>query len=565
MKRIAIAFAAAVVAIAALPAGALAGGRLIETGHDADWECAVAGRQCHFIQAAVRYVRNGAPDPSKKVLLIDDAGLQMRAAIVAAFGPDIASQLDVVDPKSPAFAGATLSPSVYSAIVVASDQTCGNDAGGFSRSPANDPNQYCDLNRPVGNWPPPQIGVPTLTDSPSIAARSADIKAFFDAGGGIFVGSGADNGDGHTGDLYYAFIDVPGGAAGSACQAGGGVCLGGAGALALTPEGRAIGFTDGTNGTPNDITCGLNGMGCATHNSFKAPRVGSQLLIAESGPMAFVSTLFEDANPPDTIITGGPGAPLAVAAPAPPIPVLGTGNAGIAFRASEDTTTFGCSLDGGAVTSCSSPVTFTGLAAGVHKVTISATDAAHNVDATPAELSWLVAADADHDRYLASNPFGPADCNDANGAIHPGAAEIVGNRVDENCDGVIAPFPRLRPTAAYRFVGGSCARCIRFTRLQVTAVPAGAAVKIRCSGPGCRFTRTAKPAHGGRVDLLRYVRRRQLRPGTTVQVAVTRPNTIGSVKQLVVALHKGKVDVHVRNLCQSPGARRPARTCAGIR
>jgi hypothetical protein len=275
--------------------------------------------------------------------------------------------------------------------------------------------------------------------------------------------------------------------------------------------------------------------------------------------------MFEDAAAPDTTVTGGPGAPLRVATPAPPIPVLGSGAAAITFMASEDTTTFGCSLDGRAATACSSPVTFAGLAAGVHKVTITATDAAHNVDPTPAELSWLVAADADRDGYLASNPFGQADCNDASGAIHPGAAEIAGNRVDENCDGVIAPFRRLRPNIGYRFVGGSCRLCIRFTRLEATAVPAGAAVQIRCAGPGCRFTHSAGRAHGGRVNLLRFVRRQQVRPGTTVQVAVTQANTIGSVKQLVVALHKRKVDVRVRSLCRSPGAKHPSRTCAGIR
>src|SRR6059058_5157851 len=103
----------------ALPASAHAGGRLIETGHDADWECFSFGIQCNFIKVAVNYVRNGAPDPSRKLLVVDKADDQMQLAIARQF-PGVA--MDVVDPTSPAWSNAQLSASVYSAMIVASDE-----------------------------------------------------------------------------------------------------------------------------------------------------------------------------------------------------------------------------------------------------------------------------------------------------------------------------------------------------------------------------------------------------------------------------------------------------------
>jgi Putative metal-binding motif len=561
--------AACVVALCAAPA-ALAGGRLLETGHDADWRCSVVGTQCHFLRVAVTYVRNGAPDPSRKLLVLDDADLYMRQALINAYGPGILSQMDVMAPQSAQFANAALTPIVYSAIVVASDQTCGNDIFAFpNHGNANDPASYCDLNRPTSGWPPPSPGTPgNQDDSQAIANRSAAIKAFFDAGGGLYVGSGADDGDGHLDDVYYSFIDASGGAGGSACQPGGpqGECLGASGSLALTPAGRTLGFTDGTSGTVDDINCGVSGTFCATHNSFQSPRAGSQLVVAETGPSPFDATLFEDANPPNTTITGGPGPLLKVARPVP-VPVTGSSTATVTFVASEDTTRFVCSLDGGAATGCSSPSTFTRLAQGTHKLTVTSIDAAGNTDPTPAELSWLVATDRDRDGFLKRNPFGSQDCNDRNAKIHPGAKEIRGNRVDENCDGKILGFVRLRPSFPFHFTGGSCSGCIRFDRLSATHLPRRVTIRVRCSGPACHFSRKIGRArsHRKRVNLLHALGGRSLPVGSTVQISVTRRRTIGSIMRLVVVRRGSQLDVKQVGLCQEPGSRHPSRHCASIK
>jgi arylsulfatase A-like enzyme len=51
-------------------------------------------------------------------------------------------------------------------------------------------------------------------------------------------------------------------------------------------------------------------------------------------------------------------------------------------------------------------------------------------------------ADHDHDGYAAR--LGGGDCNDRDPKIHPGAEEIRGNGVDEDCDGADAPVEKVR-------------------------------------------------------------------------------------------------------------------------
>jgi hypothetical protein len=64
----------------------------------------------------------------------------------------------------------------------------------------------------------------------------------------------------------------------------------------------------------------------------------------------------------------------------------------VAFSASEAGATFQCRLDGGAWAACTSPKTYTGLALAQHTVDVRATDAAGNVETSPATATWTSTA-----------------------------------------------------------------------------------------------------------------------------------------------------------------------------
>jgi hypothetical protein len=154
----------------------------------------------------------------------------------------------VMDPSSAEFARAPLDVGRYSAIVIASDSSCGG----------------CDLN---------QGGT---ADSDGIARRAGDVAAFVDAGGGLYANAGAGHGDGPAGsqDAYYAFLPIT--APGPAVN----------GPFALTPLGTSLGFLDDpANPSASDVNC------CPVHNSFAAPAAGSPLQAAELNGAGSAETL----------------------------------------------------------------------------------------------------------------------------------------------------------------------------------------------------------------------------------------------------------------------------------
>ena len=98
-----------------------------------------------------------------------------------------------------------------------------------------------------------------------------------------------------------------------------------------------------------------------------------------------------DASPATRSFTVDTSAPNTTIDSAPPALSPGS-SATVAFSAGESGATFACRLDGGAWAACASPKTYTGLGLAQHSVAVRATDAAGNVEASPATATWTSVA-----------------------------------------------------------------------------------------------------------------------------------------------------------------------------
>ncbi len=144
-----------------------------------DFHCS-GGSGCGTFGIAANFVRQSAPTKTLPILVLDEGGqVQASLAQPAATAKNTVEGAGVtfpsvkVVPSSPAFATLPINTATYSAIIIASDGTCGG----------------CDNN-------PASIA--------AINARLSDLQAFFTAGGGILYNSGAGNRA-----TYYATLPIP--------------------------------------------------------------------------------------------------------------------------------------------------------------------------------------------------------------------------------------------------------------------------------------------------------------------------------------------------------------------
>jgi len=159
--------------------------------------------------------------------------------------------------------------------------------------------------------------------------------------------------------------------------------------------------------------------------------------------------------------------------------------------------------------------------------------------------------DCDGDGYPAA-----VDCNDANRTINPGARDIPGNAVDEDCSGTRAPYPRLDSSiyTLFRYFR----RHTIVTEISIRTARKGSTIRLSCIGPRCPFRvkRRTVAKDVRRLNVTVYVKGKRLRPGARLEIRVTKPRTVGVVRRLAIRADKAPKQT---DLCLRPGATRPAR------
>lgn len=253
------------------------------------------------------------------------------------------------------------------------------------------------------------------------------------------------------------------------------------------------------------------------------------------------------------LLVAVPPEPLIISGPAPGAQVTRS-TATFTFRVPGRDLQYECKMGGRTAPfgPCTGPGTYTasGLGVGTHTFSVRTAEG-DDVSPTVERTFTVTAIDDDGDGH----PL-PADCSDSNPAIYPGAPEIAGNGIDENCDGSDTPLPvptpvtpaapapaptpaaQPRPQLSFTlsYFMRASKRDTRFSTLSLKGVPSGATIKVTCTG-GCPRKRVTLQNRRGTVVLTAF-RNRAIRAGAKLTIEVTKPDSIGMAK--VVTIRAGK-------------------------
>ncbi len=145
-----------------------------------------------------------------------------------------------------------------------------------------------------------------------------------------------------------------------------------------------------------------------------------------------------DTAAPDTSITGKPLNPT------------NQTGASFTFSVTKAGSTFECRIDGGGYSACSSPATYSSLAAGqTHTFDVRATDTAGNTDPTPATYSWMIDTTAP-DTSITDEPVNPTDQTSASFSF---SANEAGSTFECRIDG--GAYTACTSPATYSSLAGN--------------------------------------------------------------------------------------------------------------